>query len=561
MTLPKQILFYSLLLLLTLAAVEGMARAAYYLAYGEWYSPPAATPTISPAGAAGPEPGGDATVLRRGDFWQALAHPYYGYTSPLPTDALNAMPPPQTRDDRVVIGVLGGSVAEEVTPYFQRALEQYFAANALAKEPVVHDLAAGAMQQPQQKDIASHLLAMGGSFDILVNLDGLNEMVSSEVHFRQGIFPFFPRLWDDLSHWTAVEIALIGQIRLLRAEVAALRQAGGPSSPLRYSAAAGLLNRYRAQRLETRIFQLNYELTTAASGHSLESRGPAGNFRNAAEVRQEAVRVWYRSSAIISLLADGAGSEYYHFLQPNQYLPDTKPLSAEELAFYVLPDSAENANYAQAYPLLAEFGAKLQQQGINYFDLTRIFSNHPETLYNDHCCHLNARGYELLAAAMVQRMAPALLRRGQGAGTSTAAVPAASILAAAAPQPALLRTPTPAPPVQLRPGAAVARPEFQVYRRRSANVLEYAKANCGPGHTEAQFFLHITPVSVADLPEPRQEYGFANQDFRFRQSGGILYNDQCSIYRQLPDYPIAHLRTGQYNAAGQIWAVELSFEQ
>ena len=40
LTLPKQILFYSLLLLLTLAGVEGMARAAYYLAYGEWYRPP-----------------------------------------------------------------------------------------------------------------------------------------------------------------------------------------------------------------------------------------------------------------------------------------------------------------------------------------------------------------------------------------------------------------------------------------------------------------------------------------------------------------------------------------
>ena len=40
MTLPKKLLFYSLLLLLTLAAVEGMARVAYYLAYAEWYSTP-----------------------------------------------------------------------------------------------------------------------------------------------------------------------------------------------------------------------------------------------------------------------------------------------------------------------------------------------------------------------------------------------------------------------------------------------------------------------------------------------------------------------------------------
>ncbi len=558
MTLPKQILFYSLLLLLTLAAVEGMARAAYYLSYGEWYSPPFPTPTTIGSEAADPNPGGAAALRRGGSRW-LIIHPYYGFTSPLLVDDLNAMPPPQTGADTVVIGVLGGSVAEEVTPSFRQAVEQYFADNALAKEPVIHNLSERAMKQPQQKDIVSHLLAMGGSFDIIVNLDGFNELVLAHRNFQGGVFPFFPQDWSNRNRWTTAEVALVGQIRLLRGEMAARRQAG-QSSPLRSSAAYGLLNRYRTQQLENRIIQLNYELTTTESDYSLEAYGPPGNFRNVAEVHQEAVRVWYRSSAILSLLSAGAGSEYYHFLQPNQYLPDTKPLSADELAFYAHPKSVENISYAQAYPLLAEFGAKLQQRGINYFDLTRIFSNHPETLYSDHCCHLNARGYELLAAAMVARMSPALLRRGQSAGTAAVLVPTDSLLAAAAPLPALLRTPTPAPTLPPRPGAASARPEFQVYRR-SANVLEYAKADCGPGHTAAQFFLHITPVSAADLPENRREHGFANRDFWFQQDGGFALDGQCSIYRPLPDYPIARIRTGQYNAAGEIWAVELSFPE
>ena len=561
MPLPKQILFYALLLLLTLAALEGMARAAYYLAYGEWYSTPP-PPTISPAVAVEPDPGDDAAALRRGNLGRIIIHPYYGFTAPLSTDDLNVMPPPQIRDDRVVIGVLGGSVADEVTPHFRRAVEQYFADNALAKEPVIHDLAIGAMRQPQQLAVASHLLAMGGSFDILVNLDGFNAVVSSEMNFQAGVFPFFPQRWADLNRWTVAEVALVGEIRLLRQEVAALRQAG-QSSPLRSSAAYGLLNRYRTQRLADRIFQLNYELTTAESGYSPEGHGPWGNFRDTAAVHQEAARVWYRSSAVLGRVAATAGADYYHFLQPNQYLPDTKPLSTEELAFYATPNLVLNTSYARAYPLLAEFGVELQQRGINYFDLTRIFRDHPETLYRDDCCHLNDRGNELLAAAMVQRMAPALLRRGQGAGTSTgiAAAPADSILAVAAPLPALLRMPTPAPTVPLRQAAAAAGSEFQVYRRQPANVLEYAKANCGPEHIAARFFLHITPASPADLPERRREYGFANRDFSFQPDGGVAYEGQCRINRPLPDYPIARIRTGQYNAAGEIWAVELSFEQ
>ncbi len=419
MTFRKKAIFYSLLLLLTLAVFEGMARVTWYLAYAEWYS-------TSPATEVSGNPG---VTPRRGSWEGIIAHPYYGFTSSSPTADLNAMPPPQTRDDRVVIGVLGGSVADDVIPHFQRAVEQYFADNALAKEPVIHNLSVRGMQQPQQKGIVSHLLAMGGSFDILVNLDGFNELIASNLNFQGGVFPFFPQHWDALNHWTVADFALVGQIRLLREEAAALRQSG-QSSPLRYSAAYGLINRYRAQRLADRIFQLNYELTTTESGYSLEKHGPPGNFGSTAEVHHEAVRVWYRSSTILSLLADHAGGEYYHFLQPNQYVPDSKPLSAEELEFYIDPEMAGNANYAQTYPLLVKFGKELQQRGINYFDLTQTFADHPETLYRDDCCHLNYRGSELLAAAMVQRMAPALLRRGRASGQF-----AESILSVAAPPP------------------------------------------------------------------------------------------------------------------------------
>ena len=82
-----------------------------------------------------------------------------------------------------------------------------------------------------------------------------------------------------------------------------------------------------------------------------------------------------------------------------------------------------------------------------------------------------------------------------------------------------------------------------------------------PGDADARFFLHITPVTLDDLPESRWESGFENRDFHFQQDGGIQRNRQCRIARQLPDYPIAAIRTGQYNIAGEIWAIELSFPE
>ena len=88
-------------------------------------------------------------------------------------------------------------------------------------------------------------------------------------------------------------------------------------------------------------------------------------------------------------------------------------MSGEELLAAYKPDGSNGSAAIKGYPLLRQFNRDLPGQGINYFDLTGIFVDRPETLYIDDCCHLNPRGYELLAAAMVRRMEPALSRWGQ----------------------------------------------------------------------------------------------------------------------------------------------------
>ena len=464
------------------------------------------------------------------------------------------MPPPQTDPGAVVIGILGGSVAWEVTPYFQQALIRHFADQGLPKEPVVVPLAYGALKQPQQLNIASFLLTMGGDFDILVNLDGHNELHGSYTNLIEHIFPFFPIRWDQQVVLTRDEIVLIDQIRAARAQLTRLQQIG-PASPLRRTALYGILHRYRRQQAETRILRLNYELSTQRSARDLEQRGPYVPFADSSEMHQEAIRVWYRSSALLSRLAAAAGADYYHFLQPNQYIPNSKPLSPKERRDFYIPSSLPHADYARTYPLLQQFGQDLQQNGVNYFDLAQVFNHHPETLYRDHCCHLNQRGNELLAAAMVRRLAPALQRRAvmpnpEPTGSLTVAAP----LFLPPTRPTLLPAPAAVPATD---------PDFQV-SLRPGNLLVYAKDHCHNDHTVAPFFLHITPVNSGDLPPDRRRYGFASLDFSFAAGGrrsDYWGGKKCVIECRLPDYPVASLRTGQFNPAGEIWSAELTFPQ
>ena len=51
----------------------------------------------------------------------------------------------------------------------------------------------------------------------------------------------------------------------------------------------------------------------------------------------------------------------------------------------------------KGYPYLIEKGKYLKAQGINFYDLSMIFSTNEEPLYIDACCHLNKKGYKIIA--------------------------------------------------------------------------------------------------------------------------------------------------------------------
>ena len=540
----KKALYYGLMLAVTLLALEGMARLAYYAAYGHWYGRGAAAELVNLT----PPP---VTSLSHDspEYFEPLriAHPFYGFTAGSPGNALNAMPPQQLQEDTVVIGLLGGSVAEEVKPYLQDALNRWFAANQLPRRPAVLGLALAVARQPQQTLIVANNLLLGGEFDLIVNLDGVNEL-------NLGVAGFggFDRIVNggrfnelDRERRTGAELLLAGRLRALRGEQAR-RLTAGTISPLRGSALFGLANRWRQERIAAEIIRLNHELAAPESDASPQQ--PERRQQHIAPGRQERqgerllerARIWYRSSVMLARLSELAGADYYHFLQPNQYVPGAKPLSPWEREFAWSAD--RQSRMEPGYPLLQAVSRDLPGRGVNYFDLTGIFADHRETRYVDDCCHLNPRGNELLAAAMVRAMAPALLRRG---GPNPAAP--VSVLAAAR-RPAESSA-QPAPPD---------RRDFQVSLPGEGKYLRYVREDCVLEDTGPWFFLHLIPRDLRDLPRRDREKGFANQDFRFWKKGGRFEGQRCAVQIPLPDYPIAALRTGQYLPwQAPLWSVEL----
>ena len=106
-------------------------------------------------------------------------------------------------------------------------------------------------------------------------------------------------------------------------------------------------------------------------------------------------------------------------------------------------------------------------------------------------------------------------------------------------------------------GNPVAQSGFDVYMR--GNALAYLKENCATGDVDARFFLHITPANPADLPADRRESGFENLDFQFTDHGARI-GDKCVAERELPDYPIERIRTGQKatTPGGAEWRADIN---
>ena len=96
---------------------------------------------------------------------------------------------------------------------------------------------------------------------------------------------------------------------------------------------------------------------------------------------------------------------------------------------------------------------------------------------------------------------------------------------------------------------------FDVYA--AGDRLVYVKEPCAPQDVRARFFLHVFPAADGDLASGSREQGFDNLDFDF-WTRGVHWEGACLVAATLPDYEIAHVRTGQFIGSGQLWSAEFA---
>ncbi|MFK7743366.1 MAG: hypothetical protein AB8H80_23825 [Planctomycetota bacterium] len=349
-----------------------------------------------------------------------VVHPFLGYVTDARAESIAGFPissygfvddasPLQTRgEDRYVVGIVGGSVALQLALYAEDVLRR-----ELAKSPAAAGrriefvrLALGGYKQPQQVFAAQLAWLRGGEFDLLLNIDGFNEVALVRENVPLGVPGWFPRGWARLMDTTptVAQQRRIARLVVAREDrVAAARTADG----VWWSPTLQCLWLFADRRSTASIQQLAAEVERADGERSFAATGPGPEGRSQEGSRTEMVGVWQRASRQLQRLCELHGTRYFHFLQPNQYVPGSKPIGVDEakIAFADGPRSYRPA-VEHGYPLLRAAGAELRQVGVPFTDLTDVFAGRDEPLYVDSCCHFGRRGNELLAiriASVVRR--------------------------------------------------------------------------------------------------------------------------------------------------------------
>lgn len=266
----------------------------------------------------------------------------------------------------------------------QTVLNRHFDTNRFE----VHNAAFGGGKQPQQLFKLQYLLMLGERYDVVLNVDGFNEIALPLMENRDlGNFVAYPRSYSRLveSASSASSAAC-----LKRANHYARHSSAHPLSEAAHLAYIKWCHR------EVEQVSLAADNPVAkASGYVRQSDE---------ETIAEEVALWQQASESIARLAPAYGFAYIHAIQPNQYVQGSKPLSAKEQEKFLALD--RYGDPIRAYYSRLGFDTWPQVASTTRLDLREVFKEHPETLYRDACCHLSNKGMALMAESIAAQAEP-----------------------------------------------------------------------------------------------------------------------------------------------------------
>lgn len=323
-----------------------------------------------------------------------------------------------------IIGVVGGSVASNFGLY---ELENKILAETLKrqvpeladKEIIVLPLAVGGYKQPQQVLILNYFLAIGQEFDLVINIDGFNEVALSNLNRQENIDISMPSVQQFLplrdlasNNLSPEEIQRVAELLNNKEEL----QKGLERLEKSKLASIYLYRTLKVQNL-VKTYQENTlafeKLRSQKQGNESEADllvnvKKADASASDSQGFEGMVELWANSSKLMRDTLADRNAMYFHFIQPNQYYPTGREFSEAERKIAIVEDHPYQSGVVEGYPQLLATVQKLKGEGVNIFSAVNIFDEVKETVYIDTCCHYNAEGNRIFSNYIAEAIAKTL---------------------------------------------------------------------------------------------------------------------------------------------------------
>lgn len=416
---------FSLVLLLGIWAFAELAALLLLSATGRAWAWPSRMAEMRAAA------GREAAARARGDlegeghedlkllFPETVLHPYLGFVlDPYARQGLlitqegfsriRREPPPKDQP-RFTVGLFGGSMAMLLCHEAWDVLAQELSRlpQAQGRAMWLECYALGGYKQPQSLFALEYALAQGETFDLVLTLDGFNEVaLPTAENMRLGVNPFYPRSWSVLASTVLGPrvLRISGEIAYIEGRRASW--AGLCGGVLSWSSVCHAVWQARDRSFSRRVAELDQELLAKGpAGRSFVLNGPAYPHKpQGRSTYRDLAALWARSAELMAAVCRSRGIPYHHFLQPNQYVAGSKPMGEAERKVAFDPTHPYKPSVERGYPVLIQAGKRLAASGVRFHDLTRIFAGMEEPLYFDGCCHVNTTGSQILAREMAARI-------------------------------------------------------------------------------------------------------------------------------------------------------------
>ena len=333
------------------------------------------------------------------DFRPGFKINNYGFISPYD------YPFKKFKKNQFVIGIFGGSVASDFS-IFQvqnKILPQYLkqVPGLQDKEFVILSFATGGYKQPQQLLILNYFLALGQELDLVINIDGFNEVALSNLNNKNQINLAMPSI-QHISPLTSLannSLSIEAMQATIRIKENKTRINEGLESLQHCSLAAcdaltsvyvqNLVNNYRKDII---AFEKERSKKQKDDEESVIYINKNKSILEDSAAFEQMSWNWAKSSIFMHKILSASNVPYFHVLQPNQYYQTKRVFGEAEKRIAFNKETPYAKAVELGYPAILGKFPNLQKNNINILNGVKVFDKTKDAVYVDSCCHYNKAG-------------------------------------------------------------------------------------------------------------------------------------------------------------------------